>query len=346
MNEAKLIYEFLEERIPGIMAAVGYGSEFDKTKEELENLKTERKMDRTMRTHSIISLPAIIEELLWKKSENQYDYLIFCEDVKTSFVAAMTTLQECNTPTTKQFISHVNEKTITEETNVVYMTYVYVESIKRYIKIGFCDYYGTLKSIYELDSVYIPLRLSKKTYVTKTTPEFDEALKLNRATIDFITGLVIPEDIYPIEHHYITAYNLSYGGDSRNGFAEDPTKVNKLIKKQESYLNENYAKAPIYTQIIRCDINGTHVMVKKNIPTNWFNILPINLQTIVKNVGLENSNLESYEERLLLSQTIIDYFHKRTSLESKIEPIRGLGSNGILNCVAYLSRKLSKARNK
>jgi len=104
MDEAKLICEFLEERIPGIVAAVGYGSEFDKTAEELDSLKTERKMDRTMRAHSIIALPSMVEEFSWKKNENQYDYLIFCEDVKSSFVAAMTTIKECNTPTTKMFV--------------------------------------------------------------------------------------------------------------------------------------------------------------------------------------------------------------------------------------------------
>jgi len=346
MDEAKLICEFLDERIPGIMAAVGYGSEFDKTKKELDCLKTERKIDRTMRTHSIVSIPSMIKEFSWKKSENQYDYLIFCEDVKSSFVAAMTTLQECNTPTTKIFVNNADNKTITEETNVVYMTYVYVDSIKRYIKIGFCDYYGTLKSMSDFDSIYIPLRLSKKIYVTKTTTEFDLALNLNRATVDFITGLVVPDDVYPLQHHYITAYNLSYGGDSRNGFAEDPAKVRKLIKKQEAYLNEYYAQYPLYTQFVRCDCNGAIIMVKKNIPNDWFCYLPTSLQNEVRKIGLEHSTLETKEEKELLSKTITNYFHTRTKLESSIEPIRGLGSNGVLNSMAYLTRKLSKARNK
>jgi len=346
MDEAKLICEFLEERIPGIVAAVGYGSEFDKTAEELDSLKTERKMDRTMRAHSIIALPSMVEEFSWKKNENQYDYLIFCEDVKSSFVAAMTTIKECNTPTTKMFVNHVDSKKITAETNVVYMTYIYVESIKRYIKVGFCDYYGTIKSMSEFDSIYIPLRLSKNVYVTKTTPEFDLALNANRKTVDLITGLVIPEEVYPLERHYITAYNLSYGGDSRNGIAEDPAKVDKLIKQQENYLKENYAQSPLYTQFIRCDFNGVKIMVKKEIPQEWFSLLPLSLKNEIKKVGLENSNLETDEEREILSQTISNYIHQRTKLESKIEPIRGIGSNGVLNSMAYLSRKLGKARIK
>lgn len=336
MDKAKIIYDFLKSQIPGILVAIGYGSEFDKTDEELQLFKTDRKVDRTMRSHSLVAIPSIIDEFNWKKTENQYDYLIFVEDVKEAFLTAMSNLEECNTPTTKLFINSVDEKTITEETNVVYMTYVYVKPLQRYIKIGFCDYYGTISSMYTASSVYIPLRLSKKTFVAKSTVEFDIAMARNRKTIDFIAGLITPKDIYPLEEHFLAVYNLSYGGDRRNGIAEDPEKVKTLINRQRDYLNKNYAQAPHFE---RCGET-----VKKKIPKFWIDYLPEELQKEILKVGLANCALQTEGEKEALAKVILEYYHKRTKLESLIEPVRGLGSNGVLNSMAYLSRKLSKAR--
>ena len=344
MTEAQLIYKYLEERIPGIEVFVGYGSEFSKSNEQLETLKTERKLER--RNFKGITLPfATLNEILWKKDEDQYDCLILCDSVREAFITGLMAFPECHTERICAGISSKDDKELTRNTNVIYMTYVYIEPIKRYIKIGFCNYVDTLNSMITFDSGYIPFRLLKKCYITKSTPMFDDALEVCRSSFDLVAALLEPELYEPLSSHYERVYGSSYKNDVRNGIAEAPDKLEKLISNQEDHLDKHYGK--IIHSKETAEIDGIPIeYVRKKIPRNWYFLLPEAFQNVARKVHLAYSDLSSYEDRVKLANAFSEYIDERNKLESRTQPLRGLHSTGVVNTVAYGLRKINKACKK
>lgn len=341
MTEAKLIYNYLQERIPGIEVFIGYGSEFSKSSEQLEKLKTERKLER--RHFKGITLPfATINEILWKKDEDQYDCLILCDSVREAFTEGLKVFPECHTERIAAGIDSKEDDDLTKHTNVIYMTYVYIEPIKRYIKIGFCDYTETLNSMITFDSQYIPFRLLKKCYITKSTPMFDDALYVCRGSFDLVAALLEPELYEPLSNHYERVYGSSYKNDVRNGIAEAPDKLEKLLANQEEHLDKYYGRI-MHTREV-CEIDGISMeYVKKKIPRNWYFLLPEAFKNVVRSIKLVYSDLSSYEDRVKLAAAFSEYIDERNKLESRTQPLRGLHSTGVVNTVAYGLRKINKA---
>ena len=347
MNEAEVIYNYLKNKIPGIEVLVGYGSEFDKDSKTLAKKRTKRKLDKCHGNKSLVSPVRGISEIKWKKSEDQYDCLALCQDVKESFLHGLIAFPECRTShITEHIVKHDSEE-LTRHTNVIYMTYVYVEPLKRYIKIGFCDYINTLDSMITFKSQYIPFRMTKKLYVPKSTPMFDDALMVCRTSFDIVAGLLTPELTYPLAQHFDLVYGASYNGDHRNGIAEDAGKVGKLIRNQEDYVDSQYGRAAMYERELHEYTNGERTwLIHKTIPNNWYSLLPEEFQTVAKKTGLRTSRLATYEDRKKLADAFNSHINKRNKLESFVQPVRGELSTGTVNTVAYGLRKLGKAQCK
>lgn len=344
MKEAKLIYDYLNERISGIEVFIGYGSEFSKSRQQLEKLKTERKIER--RKFKGIAIPfATLSEIAWKKNEDQYDCLILCDSVRESFIDGLKAFPECHTKRIAAGISSKADEDLTRHTNVIYMTYVYIEPIKRYIKIGFCDYFDTLNSMVTFDSQYIPFRLLKKCYIAKSTPVFDDALDVCRSSFDLVAALLEPELSEPLSKHYERVYGSSYKNDVRNGIAEAPDKLEKLLANQTEHLDKYYGKI-IHTRETR-EIDGipTEYIIKK-IPKDWYLLLPESFQNVARDAGVAYSDLSLYEDRVKLAEAFSDYIDQRNKLESRTQPLRGLHSTGVVNTVAYGLRKINKANKR
>lgn len=343
MDAASLIYEELESKIPGIEVFVGYGSEFDKSKDDLNKKKTNRKAYRN-KFRGLTAPIGAIREIMWKSKEDEYDCLILCDNVKEAFLSGLESFPDCYTPCIEKYISESEDGELTKNTNVIYMTYVYIESLKRYIKIGFCDYFDTLNSMITFDSQYIPFRLLKKNYVIKSTPMFDDALEVCRSSFDVVAGFLNPELTETLETHNRNLYGASYSNDVRNGIAEDPHKLDKLLKNHADFVFETYGMAHMYTRELHEYQNGERKwLLHKKIPNNWFNLFPEAYQKVVRKAGLLGCDLSRYKDRERLANYLAEYISERNKLESRTQPLRGLHSTGLVNTAAYGLRKINKA---
>lgn len=346
MNVAKIIYEYLADKIPGIEVFIGYGSEFDKSEKELILKRTNRKARRS-EFAGLMAPVGAIKELTWKPKEDEYDCLILCDDVREAFLHGLASFPDCSTGRIEKYISNSESESLTSETNVIYMTYVYIEPLKRYIKIGFCDYLSTLNSMITFDSLYIPFRLSKKNYVVKSTPLFDDGLKAFRHFFDNVIGFLNPDLVEPLSSFNERVYGISYKGDIRNGVAEAPDKIKKLLENHGDFVNETYGRSTMYKRELHEYPNGEKsCLIHKEIPTDWFDYLPECFQKVVREAGLVGCDLSRDKDRESLAVAFNEYIASRTKIESRVQPRRGFHSTGFVNTFSYGLRKIKKANGK
>lgn len=347
MSEANELYNYLNERIPGIEVFIGYGSEFDKSKEELAKKQTKRKVERDKKANFFVSTINAFKRLNWMKQEDQYDCLILCDDVKSSFQRALEAFPERETPRVTKYVKNNTSEEMIKDTGVVYMTYIYIEPLQRYTKIGFCNYEKTIESMLTFDNLYIPFRLSKRIYIPKTTEIFDEVLEYCRTSLDIVAGFLNPNVCYPLSDHYRQVYEISYDGDKRTGLAEDVDKVSKLLERQEEYIRQTYGRSRLYARYLCEYPNGEKTwLIHKNIPENWFDLLPHFFKEKVEKAGLKNSSLISSEDRIKLADVLKKHIRERNKIESVVQPIRGSYSTGGINTIAYGLRKIKKTHQK
>ncbi len=134
------------------------------------------------------------------------------------------------------------------------------------------------------DSLYIAGRLHKPTFIFKSTPKIDEAIKINLESVVNVSLLMLPEK-FTKDELGIMITKISYLGDTR-GLFENPQKIkniyepnkeefdkiyhdtlqNKCFKNAIAFLNDDCIQQNMDLEIR----DNLH----KSLPSNLFNVNP------------------------------------------------------------------------
>lgn len=120
---------------------------------------------------------------------------------------------------------------------VLYNTYVDFQ--KSSLKYGVTGRENLREDLLNWNTLYLAGRLHKPVRLLKTDREMDDLITVNRMHAANAALLMLPER-FQERQFYETVAGLSYMGDSRNGVAEDPMKIQNIVRGNPEGFREIY----------------------------------------------------------------------------------------------------------
>ena len=200
----------------------------------------------------------------------------------------------------------------------------YVSNIKEngsVFKYGTIEEKDLIENMETWKSFYMPGRFQKTIYPIKQSDKMKEAINKNRESVLRVAKFLQDKNEVTNKDIYVTLCGLSYLGDTRMKFAENPRKVLNIVEGSFNELNNIYD--------VEDTVKIDRIELKKEL-----NKLPTSLLEYI------NDSLDSDDE--VIKQKIINYFTELNKKESTQQTIKGIYTNGICRSISYASKKLTK----
>lgn len=191
-------------------------------------------------------------------------------------------------------------------------------------KYGLVEKNDFLKDLYNWDHFYICGRMQKPIYTIKSNEEFDNAIKFNRKIALLTSLIILNKEILTLDELLEQICKLSYQGDVRTLFVENPNKIKNIVKGSKQALID------IYSLSDYVKIDGELVWVNLNKVYEDVNLLPNVFQKKFKDKEYEYGNII---KRVLTLKNL---------RESIVHPVKQFYISGFGTCKDYLSEKLKK----
>lgn len=287
----KVIERFMSAR-PECEAIIGYGSGIAKQKGQ-ENRKVQ------------VDLIVVVKNLKqWHRENakmNPSDY---------SF-------------TGKLFMTKGDITSLKKGGRICYMTYIEFEGHS--FKIGTIEESDFLDSLELWDTFYLAGRMQKPILVVKANNKINEAILNNRQMAIAAALLISDERKIPMSEFYETLVSLSYIGDTRMKFAENPHKVSNIVKGATDFFEDAYGNSNL--------LKRTKGYIENKHSNKLIEILPILLRA-------EISDVKDAKE------VILNYLTEKNKRESSLQTIKGIFTSGPVKSIKYGLAKLKRGRGK
>lgn len=217
---------------------------------------------------------------------------------------------------------------------VCFFSDVELDSDKLY-KIGVVEAGNFLRKLCDWDSsFYVPGRLQKPVKILYCESRNFEhrvqvALESNRRSALAAALLMFPDEQrhkFDVTSLFSSLVRLSYLGDIRMNFAENPKKVQNIVSAQSRLLLNLYEPHFEKVGIVRASSGG---LICHKSPSGLWNDLPINFRRHAIQLADPQKALEATLSRI-------------NARESAYQAFAGLGTSGLTNSFRYLVRKVSK----
>ena len=291
------IKEFINNR-PEVVAAYGYGSGI--IKQEGYTNKDKKQLDL------ILVVNNLKEWHLKNMKQNKKDY---------SFIGSL-------------FFKNAKEEKLKGKTNITYISNI--KENNNTFKYGTIEEKDLINNLKTWNSFYTPGRFQKVVYPIKETDKIKEAIKYNRECALLLSAYLLNKDYTTRKELFNMICSLSYLGDTRMKFAENPKKVENIVNGSYDELSSIYdIKSPFFYKIDNENIKINLDYISNYITTD--NNLPLYLKEYI----YKNDNKS-------LNDNIINYITNLNKEESIKQTIKGIETNGVLRSLDYASKKLTK----
>lgn len=210
----------------------------------------------------------------------------------------------------------------------------YLSNIKegdRTFKYGVIESNDFLTSLETWENIFVAGRFQKPVLSISTNNTIQDAISYNRKCA-LIIACILSDRLTNIYSLYNILCGLSYSGDARMRFAENPHKVENIVKGNYQELLKVYPLQEDYIEVQpdgRVEID--HQQLLTHITELPFYLLEflIALKTDFNDIDMLRIN--------------IDLFFKQKNRTESISQIKeGIQSNGVINSVPYILAKLKK----
>ena len=290
------IVEFIEKR-PEVKAAYGYGSGVFKQSGYTD------------------------------KDKPQLDLILVVDNLKDWHLKNIKLNPKDYSFTGKVFFKNASESKLKGKTGITYLSNI--EEGNLVFKYGTIELKDLEKYLTTWESFYLPGRFQKAVYPIKENKDLTKKIELNRQNALFTALLTLPEDKKNLIDIYVQICGLSYLGDTRMKFAENPRKVLNIVEGSLDAFKEIYKTENEYFEINKND----EVVIEYDKLLNDIDKLP---SSLLEYLGNDNKNKEEVCEKIL------SYFTKLNKEESTKQTIKGIYTNGIVRSVKYASKKVLK----
>jgi translocator assembly and maintenance protein 41 len=260
------------------------------------------------------------------KDKPQIDLILVVDDLKKWHLENMKKNPRDYSFTGKLFFKYASVSKLKGLTGITYLSNIKEDgSIYKYGTIEKNDLVSYLET---WNSFYLPGRFQKRILPIIDSKEIEVANEKNRNAVLLVALLTLPMNRNKLIDVYTGICGLSYLGDTRMKFAENPRKVLNIVEGSYDSLNEIYGKECPYFKILKDEK------------------IEIAREKIIKDISLLPSGLLEYLENekdlQVVREKIISYFTELNKKESSKQTLKGLFTNGIIRSIQYASKKVMK----
>lgn len=292
----KEIEEFINKR-PDVVAAYGYGSGVFK------------QAGYTSKDKPQIDLIFVVDDLKeWHKKNfklNKRDYSLFG----------------------KLYIRFAKESKLKKATGITYLSGI--KENGSIFKYGTIEEKDLSKYLETWESFYLPGRFQKTVYPIKETKELKERIEKNREQALLLSAYLQEKDEVTKKDLLVTLCGLSYLGDTRMKFAENPRKVLNIVEGSFDIFDKMYKLDKKYFKETKDIITLEKSSIKKDL-----NTLPQSLYDYIKDYLTEDDKV--------VKEKIEEYFTNMNKYESTKQTFKGLKTNGPCRSISYALKKVMK----
>lgn len=299
MNKEEVLKRFVNKR-PTCVGAFGYGSKVFTQLGYEGNEKAQ---------YDIIFI--VHDMLLWHREnyrENPKDYSCLGKLFLTT-----DRIDRVKGHTKMTFQSHIKDEGCT-------------------FKYGVIEYFDFLEQLRTWESFFIAGRFQKPVLPMKTNTLLDDAIYYNRKKALYTSLLTLIPAAISLNEVYENLCSLSYNGDFRMGFAENPRKVSNIVLGNLSLFKEIYGIGNKYFEI---DREG-RVIKNENTLLEDINTLPSSLLEYLESCSCKCQDLQE------VRKYILTYLTNMNQLESREQILKGVKTNGIPRSICYTGAKVMK----
>jgi translocator assembly and maintenance protein 41 len=233
------------------------------------------------------------------------------------------------------FINFLQQKAC----KIYYNPYVKFEDST--IKYGVISLDDMVRDFLEWKHLYVAGRMHKPVQILKTTDEVKRAIDLNLNHALNTALLLLPEH-FTEKDLFLTITSLSYSGDHRMKYAENPKKADNIVGKNIDGFKDLYKDVltSAGSRIIFLNDGQMEQSKEPSVLERAIEELPLNLATQVKAnpIDLNNHNTVS----LIVKRAITNIVKSTSTSQTMV----GLFTAGLFKSARYVKDKLGKARAK
>lgn len=185
------------------------------------------------------------------------------------------------------------------------------------------------------DSFFVAGRFQKPIMTIKSDDQIDDAIFQNRENALMLACLMLPRitNLYDL---FCKICELSYIGDIRMRFAEDPLKVKNIVSGAYYSFSKIYGNNCEFLDIQ----NDLLVYIDHNYILEHLNTLPVLIRKYLNSHMVDIKNVEA------IRCSVEECLRKKNQRESASQVVKGLETNGVCRSVPYVLSKVGKRYNK
>jgi translocator assembly and maintenance protein 41 len=262
------------------------------------------------------------------KDKPQIDLILVVDDLKKWHLENMKLNPKDYSFIGKLFFKYASISKLKGLTGITYLSNI--------LEMGSVYKYGTIEEkdlvnyLNTWESFYLPGRFQKRLLPIIESKKITTMNLKNRESVLFTALLTLPKDKNKLIDIYTQICGLSYLGDTRMKFAENPRKVLNIVEGSFDSFKDIYGTSNDYFKIDKNDnVIIDYSKLKKDIDK-----LPKCLLEYLGNI--EKQDLSITREKIL------EYFTLLNKKESSKQTIKGIFTNGIVRSIKYASKKVLK----
>lgn len=263
------------------------------------------------------------------KDKPQIDMIFVVDDLKKWHLENIKLNPKDYSFSAKLYFKSASVSKLKGNTGIVYLSNI--EEDGGVYKYGTIEEKDLERYLDTWESFYLPGRFQKAILPIIESKKITKANDKNRESVLFTALLTLPEDKNKLIDVYTQICGLSYLGDTRMKFAENPRKVLNIVEGSYDKFKDIYGTGNSYFKTnkkdeITVDYNKLMKDIKK---------LP---KCLLEYLGDDIGSLD----RDSIREKILAYFTELNKNESSKQTIKGLYSNGIVRSINYASKKVIK----
>lgn len=264
-----------------------------------------------------------------KKDKPQIDLILVVDNLKDWHLQNIKLNPRDYSFTGKIFFKNASCEKMKKSTGITYLSNISED--------GKVYKYGTIEEndlIYYLnswESFYLPGRFQKPNLPIIEDKKLNDRIEENREKAVMTALFTLEGTKHDLKDLFTAICGLSYLGDTRMKFAENPRKVLNIVEGSYDKFKEIYGNDCDYFE----KVNSDEIVIDYERLMEDIDKLP---SSLLEYLG---ENADKLDKDMICSK-IISYFTELNKKESSEQTMKGLSSNGIIRSIKYASKKVLK----
>ncbi len=225
-------------------------------------------------------------------------------------------------------------------TDICYIPYL--KNHNSIFKIGIIEEQDLLNDLNEWTTFFLAGRFQKDILVLKCDEKIKEAMERNRKNAMIISLILLDENHLNIKDLITQIVSLSYMGDPRMHFAENPQKIQNIVLGSYEELKKMYLDDTFYLVYNDDSIEIDYA----EIFDYGLQEMPSGIQEIFKNMDTLDVNLLSKKDLLQLRKSLLEFLTERNRKSGTLQAMKGILTAGPVKSMKYGLEKIKKAHRK